>query len=112
MVIFLILQNWLEFIAENKINVVKHLDIKVQGRVQGVFYRAATKEKAEELDLVGFARNEPDNSVYIEVEGKEENLKQFINWCKSGSDNAEVQNLDIQEGKIKNFSKFEIVFDS
>lgn len=89
---------------------VKHLDIKVQGRVQGVFYRAATKEKAEELNLRGLVRNELDDSVYIEVEGEEENLNQFVDWCKSGPDHAEVQNLDIKEGEIKNFSKFEIVF--
>ncbi|MFH1749918.1 MAG: acylphosphatase, partial [bacterium] len=69
---------------------MKHLNIKISGKVQGVFYRVATKNKARDLDLTGFVRNEPDDSVYIEVEGEEENLNQFIDFCKSGSDHAEV----------------------
>ncbi len=39
--------------------------IKVTGRVQGVFFRASTKEKAEELGINGWVRNEPDGSVLI-----------------------------------------------
>ena len=88
----------------------KHFNIKISGRVQGVFFRATTKAKAQNLDLVGFVRNEPDDSVYIEVEGEEENLKQFLDWCKSGPNHAEVSNLNIKEGELKNFSEFKIEY--
>jgi acylphosphatase len=49
----------------------KHFNIRISGRVQGVFFRASTKAKAEELGISGFVQNEPDGSVYIEAEGEE-----------------------------------------
>ena len=49
----------------------KSVIIVVRGRVQGVFFRASAAEKAAELRLAGFVRNEPDGSVYMEAEGDE-----------------------------------------
>ena len=56
----------------------KHTNLKIYGRVQGVFFRYTAKEKADEFAVTGFARNEEDGSVYIEAEGEEENLDKFI----------------------------------
>ena len=86
---------------------MKHLNIKISGQVQGVFFRHAAKEKAEELGLKGFAKNEPDDSVYIEVEGKEEALKKFIEWCKKGPASARIEKVEVAEGENKKFSQFE-----
>ena len=83
---------------------VKHLNINVFGKVQGVFFRVYTQKKAEELGLTGFVQNEPDGSVYIEAEGEETLLKDFTSWCNVGSPNAEVSKVIITEGGIKNFS--------
>ncbi|MEX2033246.1 MAG: acylphosphatase, partial [Candidatus Colwellbacteria bacterium] len=44
---------------------MRHLRIKVLGRVQGVFFRDSVRQKAEEWGIKGFARNEPDESVYV-----------------------------------------------
>ena len=88
----------------------KHLNIKISGRVQGVFFRSGTKNKARDLDLVGFVRNEPDDSVYIEVEGEKEKLNQFVGFCKSGPDHAEISDLNIQDGELKNFKNFKIEY--
>ena len=88
-----------------------HLAIRVTGKVQGVFYRASTRDKARSLGLCGFVRNEHDGSVYIEAEGDKEKLDQFVNWCKQGPPNARVDKVEVAEREIKNFSQFEIKRD-
>ena len=85
-----------------------HFDIRVVGKVQGVFYRASTMTKAMELSIVGFVRNEIDGSVYIEAEGSSQKLDKFIQWCNKGSDFSRVDNIDVQEADVKNFTAFEI----
>lgn len=57
---------------------MKHYNITVSGKVQGVFYRASTKEKAEQLGIKGFVRNQSDGTVYIEAEGEVSQLDAFI----------------------------------
>ncbi|MBI2018386.1 acylphosphatase [Candidatus Daviesbacteria bacterium] len=86
----------------------KHLNIKVFGRVQGIFFRATAKEQADLLGIVGFAKNIPDGSVYIEAEGEEEKLDKFVKWCYIGPSMAEVEKVEITEDKLKNFLQFEI----
>ena len=67
--------------------------IRITGRVQGVFLRQGAKQLADKLGLAGFARNEPDGSVYIEVEGEESALDKFLEWCKKGPERAEVEKV-------------------
>jgi acylphosphatase len=86
----------------------KHFNIKIAGRVQGVFFRASTKSKAEEFSIAGFVQNEPDGSVYIEAEGEEEKLDQFITWCKRGPELAEVTTCDVQPGNMERYTDFVI----
>lgn len=87
---------------------IKHLNIKIYGRIQGVFFRATAQEQAESLGIVGFAQNMPDGSVYIEVEGEESKLDQFLNWCKKGPPLAMVEKIATSESQLKNFSEFSI----
>lgn len=87
---------------------VKYLNIKISGFVQGIFYRATAKEEAEKLNITGFARNEPDGSVYIEAEGEEENLDKFIEWCHKGPPLAKVEKVETTETSLKNFSEFKV----
>ena len=77
--------------------VIKQYTITVSGRVQGVFFRATTKQKADELSISGFARNEPDGEVFIKAEGSEENLQSFIAWCHHGPPRARVDQCIITE---------------
>ncbi|HEY3429355.1 MAG TPA: acylphosphatase [Cyclobacteriaceae bacterium] len=87
---------------------MKHVSLKVSGKVQGVFFRASTIDVAEKFGINGFVRNEHDGSVYIEAEGEEENLKQFVEWCRHGPARAKVSNVDLKEGSVQWFTKFEI----
>ncbi len=86
----------------------KHFSIKITGKVQGVFFRASTKEKADELGVKGFVRNEPDGSVYVEVEGAEYILDQFIDWCTHGPERAWVEKMEPRPGEKKGFKDFEV----
>ncbi len=86
---------------------MRHFNIKVFGQVQGVFFRTSAKEMADALDIKGFARNEPDGTVYIEAEGEEENLKKFLEWCKEGPNFARVERVEVVEGEVKKFLGFE-----
>lgn len=74
--------------------------IKVTGRVQGVFYRAHAEEKANKLGLTGHARNMPDGSVEMLVQGFEEEIKEFIDWCQDGSPSATVDMVKVEWGEI------------
>lgn len=87
---------------------MKHVSIKISGKVQGVYFRASTKDIAEKFGINGFARNEKDGSVYIAAEGEDENLKQFVAWCHQGPMHAEVQHVDLKEGSVQGFTRFEI----
>lgn len=88
----------------------KHLNIKIYGRVQGVFFRHSAQQKAEELEITGFARNEDDDTVYIEAESKEENLKKFLDWCHQGPPFASVEKVEFKfKSELKNFKEFEII---
>lgn len=88
---------------------IKHLNIIITGRVQGVWYRGSTQKKARELGLNGFVRNEPDGSVYVELEGDTVALKEMINWCETGPELARVLCVEVEEGEMKNFKNFEIL---
>ena len=88
---------------------MKHLDIIVSGKVQGVFFRASSKAVADQLGIKGFARNREDGMVAIEAEGDDFSLELFLEFCHKGSDRAVVEKVDVTDGEMKNYRNFEIV---
>lgn len=88
---------------------MKHINIKVTGKVQGVFFRASTKAVADQMGVRGFVKNEKDGSVYIEAEAVEMILDMFMDWCKEGPEKAKVENVEVSEGELKNYRNFEVV---
>lgn len=87
---------------------MKHFNIRVSGKVQGVFFRASAKEKAQGLNLKGFVRNDQDGSVYIEAEGEAEKLNLFMVWCGKGPASARVDHCQVNEAPLKDFKNFAI----
>lgn len=87
---------------------IKHYNLQVHGRVQGVFFRASTQEKANEIGVYGFVKNEPDGTVYIEAEGEDDGLQRFIEWCNKGPMAARVEKVDQEPDEVKNFQRFEV----
>lgn len=88
---------------------VRHFKITISGKVQGVFYRASAKEKADEWGIRGFARNEKNGDVYIEAEAAEEVVYKFIKWCNQGPSRAKVEKIRAIPGEIVGYTRFEIL---
>ena len=80
----------------------------ISGLVQGVFFRAQAKEKADALGLTGWVRNTNDGGVEIHAEGPEEKLKELEQWCWKGPAKAQVRNIAVTIPERRNDSSFEI----
>jgi acylphosphatase len=87
---------------------MKAVTIRITGKVQGVFFRASTKDEADRLGLSGIVRNEPDGSVYIEAEGSEEMILSFEQWCRKGPSRARVMTFVIEQSSPKGYVGFNI----
>ena len=83
-----------------------HLIIK--GKVQGVFFRASAKEKANDLGLTGWVKNTPEGDVEIMATGEMDVLERFITWCKKGPSRAIVTEVQLQSVNEKKFERFRI----
>jgi acylphosphatase len=82
--------------------------IFVSGKVQGVYYRQSTKEKAVELGLTGQVKNLPDGNVQVIVTGTRDQLTAFTAWCKKGPPRARVDGVEMLELPLKLFDHFSI----
>lgn len=67
----------------------------ISGKVQGVFFRSGTKEKAEELNLKGWVRNLADGRVEAVFEGEEGNVERMAQWCREGPEYARVDEVEV-----------------
>ena len=76
---------------------IKHLHVIIQGRVQGVGYRFACKQRADELGLYGWVKNRPNGSVEIAIQGAEKLLDTFLRWAKNGPPYADVVAVEVTE---------------
>lgn len=86
-----------------------HYDIVVKGKVQGVWFRKYTKEKADELHINGFVQNKFDNTVFIEAEGTETAMKKFIELLSVGSPLSKVQDIVFDNCiEFQGYTDFEI----
>lgn len=82
--------------------------LTVSGRVQNVGFRFNTLKAAKKNDIYGIVKNLHDGSVYIEAEGEEENLDQFILWCHQGPNWARVDHVNIQNSQVQDYNDFSI----
>jgi acylphosphatase len=88
---------------------MKHIDIRITGKVQGVSFRATTKAVADQMGVRGIVRNEKDGSVFIEAEGDDLLLEVFLEWCHEGSDRSKIENVEVVPGELKNYQNFEVL---
>ena len=88
---------------------MKQLQITISGKVQGVFFRASTKAVADALGVKGLVMNQQDGTVYIQAEGDEFSLDEFLDFCRVGPEKAVVEKVVVQDGELKNYRNFEIV---
>ena len=97
----------------NNLEKEKRVEIQVFGIVQGVFFRANTRDYARKLGVKGTVRNRFDGSVEIIAEGREEKLNELIAFAKVGPPSSKVYNIEINWGETKGeFSNFRIIYQS
>ena len=83
--------------------------VRISGRVQGVFFRDATRQKAEDLTLAGWVQNLPDGRVEAVFEGHPDRVKEMLRWCEEGPRQASVENVDTDiEDAAGDLSGFEV----
>jgi acylphosphatase len=87
----------------------KHYNITISGMVQGVGFRYNARTIAQYIGINGFVKNIPGNKVYIETEGTESELSEFINWCHKGPGYAHIEKVDVEPGEMEHFKSFEIL---
>jgi acylphosphatase len=82
------------------------ISIRVSGKVQGVFFRQSTREKAMQLGITGMVQNERDGSVRILATGPDEFLDKFIEWCSHGPPHAVVTEIKVHDEEPAVFKNF------
>ncbi len=80
----------------------------ISGRVQGVFFRANTRQRAHSEGVTGWVRNRPDGKVEAVFEGTRDRVHSMVSWCHRGPRLAQVESVDVQweepTGEFRDFS--------
>lgn len=79
---------------------LKRVHVIVEGRVQGVFFRAHTRDEARRRGLCGWVRNRPEGSVEALVEGDQGEVDRMLNWFKTGSPSSRVDQVLVTEEEV------------
>jgi acylphosphatase len=82
--------------------------IKVEGSVQGVFFRQSAQEKANQLGIKGTVKN-CDEIAWRSLTGTKEQLDKLVAWCWEGPPKATVINVTTQELSLQRFYNFSII---
>jgi acylphosphatase len=85
------------------------VSLVISGKVQGVFYRQSTRDKARALGIGGTVKNNGDGSVTIVATGEAGQLEALIAWSKKGPAAARVTGVEIREESLQSFNDFRIV---
>jgi len=79
----------------------------IKGRVQGVFFRAYTRDAAIKEGVAGWVRNLPDGRVEAMFEGDADKVERMVSWCREGSPLSRVDHVETREevceGKLDRF---------
>ena len=86
---------------------MKHINLTIIGKVHHVGFRFSAMEAAFRFAIHGFVMNSGHDKVYIEAEGTEANIELYLGWCRKGPLGARVDQLDVEEAPMKNFTGFE-----
>ena len=77
--------------------VEQRVRVKIEGRVQGVFFRASLRDEATRRGLAGWARNLPDGRLEAELQGASDMVDDIISWCWEGPPQAHVTGVEVNE---------------
>jgi len=80
----------------------------VAGNVQGVFYRATTRDEARDRNVAGWVRNLSDGRVEAVFEGPESKVQEMVEWCHEGSPAATVEDVTVTYEPPEGLESFDI----
>ncbi len=81
----------------------------ISGKVQGVWFRANAKNKADQLGVTGWVKNTQTGTVEACFEGDEQQVQEMIEWCHRGPPRAEVENVEVKnQDSTTRFDDFSI----
>jgi acylphosphatase len=86
----------------------RRVHVFVSGRVQGVFFRASTRDQGLHLGVSGWVRNMRDGRVEAVFEGDDEQVEKMLAWCQRGSHFSRVDDVEVAEEAIENIKGFYI----
>ena len=81
--------------------------LRIEGRVQGVWFRESMRRHAETLGITGWVRNRMDGSVEAVVQGTPEAVRAMTDWARHGPDHAEVRRFEERDEPPSAFTAFE-----
>ena len=89
------------------IGAMRAVQVRVTGRVQGVAFRWHTEERARELGVRGWVRNEVDGSVLLHAEGDDDAVDALVAWCHHGPPSARVEHVAVRDDAPTGATGFE-----
>jgi len=82
--------------------------VVVHGRVQGVFFRDSTRQRAQAAGVAGWVANRPDGSVEAVLEGESEAVDRVVGFMREGPRGAEVERVEVNEEEPEGLRGFEV----
>lgn len=88
---------------------MRAVEVRVHGRVQGVWFRGSTRDEARRLGLAGWVSNRSDGTVQARLQGDPAAVEAMVAWCRIGPPGAEVTRLDVEDAEADDtLSEFRI----
>lgn len=85
------------------------IELTIEGKVQGVFFRASAQQYAQSLGLSGWVKNLSSGAVQLRASGSREALQKMEAWCAQGPPEAEVMQVSRKEISPEHFEGFRII---
>ena len=82
--------------------------VVVHGRVQGVFFRDSTRERADSRGVAGWVTNRPGGEVEAVFEGEPDAVRSLVRFCESGPRGAEVDRVETSDEAPEGLAGFEV----
>ncbi|RKR06162.1 acylphosphatase [Kushneria sinocarnis] len=77
------------------------IEVRIEGRVQGVGFRQATAQQARHSGLTGYAENRTDGSVQVVLQGEAQAVNEVLQWLETGPPGATVARLETREMPVE-----------
>jgi len=82
--------------------------VVVRGRVQGVFFRDSTRERARDEGVAGWVANRGDGAVEAVFEGSAQDVERMVEFCRSGPSSADVDDVEASDEPAEGLEGFQV----